>query len=204
MSHLSRDERLLALDGALDATREAHLAACAACRTEVEALRTVLARVRAVDVPEPSPLFWDHLAARVGDAIAREPAPAATRAWWSPRLAWVAIAVLVTAAGTGYVMRPRATAAVPVVAATSVEPAAATAAPTGVPDLSMFDIEASPTDDGWALIAAVADEGGSDEEVLAPQAGQAELSISMLTPEERLTLARELAAELAPGRIREG
>ena len=57
MSHLSRDERLLALDGVLDPQRQAHLAACEACRTEVEGLRAVLARVRAVDVPEPSPLF---------------------------------------------------------------------------------------------------------------------------------------------------
>ena len=107
MSHLSRDERLLALDGALDATRQAHLASCAACRTDVETLGGVLARVRAVDVPEPSPLFWDHLAARVGDAIAREPAPVPDRGWWSPRLAWAAAAVVITAAGAGYLARPQ-------------------------------------------------------------------------------------------------
>ena len=105
MSHLSRDERLLALDGALEATRQTHLASCAACRTDVETLGRVLARVRAVDVPEPSPLFWDHLAARVGDAIAREPAPVPERGWWSPRLAWAAAAVVVTAAGAGYLTR---------------------------------------------------------------------------------------------------
>ena len=107
MSHLSRDERLLALDGALDATRQAHLASCPACRTDVETLGGVLARVRAVDVPEPSPLFWDHLAARVGDAIAREPAPVPDRGWWSPRLAWAAAAVVITAAGAGYLARPQ-------------------------------------------------------------------------------------------------
>ncbi len=109
MSHLSRDERLLALDGALEATRQAHLASCASCRTDVETLGRVLARVRAVDVPEPSPLFWDHLAARVGDAIAREPAPVPDRAWWSPRLAWaaVAVAIVIMAAGAGYLTRSR-------------------------------------------------------------------------------------------------
>ena len=105
MSHLSRDERLLALDGALDGTRQAHLASCPACRTDVETLGGVLARVRAVDVPEPSPLFWDHLAARVGDAIAREPAPVPDRGWWSPRLAWAAAAVVIAAAGAGYLAR---------------------------------------------------------------------------------------------------
>src|SRR5688572_11533457 len=101
MSHLSRDERLLALDGALDAARQAHLGSCASCRTDVETLGGVLARVRAVDVPEPSPLFWDHLAARVGDAIAREPAPVADRGGWSRRLAWAAVAVAIAAAGAG-------------------------------------------------------------------------------------------------------
>ena len=105
MSHLSRDERLLALDGALDGTRQAHLAGCPACRTDVETLGRVLARVRAVDVPEPSPLFWDHLAARVGDAIAREPAPVPDRGWWSPRLAWAAAAVVIVSAGAGYLTR---------------------------------------------------------------------------------------------------
>ena len=39
-----------------------------------------------VDVPEPSPLFWDHLSARVRDAVAAEKRP--RRSFWSwPRLA---------------------------------------------------------------------------------------------------------------------
>lgn len=201
MSHLSRDERLLALDGALDPARESHLAACAACRTEVEALRGVLARVRAVDVPEPSPLFWDHLAARVGDAIAREPAPVAARTWWSPRLAWAAAAVVVTAAGAGYLMRPPMPP--PTTIATSVAPASVEPESSPLPP-DALDVEAPPADDGWALIAAVADDGGHDDELFAPQAGQAEQSISALSPAERTALASELAAELTPGRVREG
>jgi len=192
MSHLSRDERLLALDGAFDAARDRHLAACAACRADVEALRGVLARVRAVDVPEPSPLFWDHLAARVGDAVAREPAPAASRGWWSPRLAWAAAAVVITASTAGYLTRPPAPPSVVAHVAPAVaEPPAA------------VDVEAVPADDGWALIAAVADEADS-EEAFAPVAGQAELAMSALTAEERTALASELSAALATTRIREG
>jgi len=200
MSHLSRDERLLALDGALDAAREAHLAACAACGTEVEALRAVLARVRAVDVPEPSPLFWDHLAARVGDAIAREPAPIAPQRWWSPRLAWAAAAVIVTAAGAGYLARPQ----MPppsTVAAHSEAVVRAPDDPRRPPNVT--DMGASMGDDGWALIAAVADQAAVDD-AFAPQLGQAELSISSLSADERAALAGELTAELAPGRNREG
>jgi len=199
MNHLSRDERLLLLDGMLDAGRQAHVAACAACRTDVEALGRVLARVRAVDVPEPSPLFWDHLAARVGEAIAREPAPVLDRGWWSPRLAWVAAAVVIAAGGAGYLARARPqppdTVAASAIVDATVDPgdeaASASAAESAVPD------------DGWALIAAVADQAVGDE-AFEPQVGQAELSISALSPEERRALAGELAAELRPGRVREG
>ena len=198
MSHLSRDERLLALDGALEGTRQAHLAGCPACRTDVETLGRVLARVRAVDVPEPSPLFWDHLAARVGDAIAREPAPVPARGWWSPRLAWAAAAVVIVSAGAGYLMRSQPQPATAVVAhAPGVTGPGDDASSANVPDASAF------VDDGWALIAAVADQVAADE-AFAPQVGQAELSISALSADERRALAGELAAELAPGRNREG
>jgi len=199
MSHLSRDERLLALEGGLEAARQAHLASCRSCRTDVEALGRVLARVRAVDVPEPSPLFWDHLAARVGDAIAREPAPGADRGWWSPRLAWAALAVVIVAAGAGYLTRSRPPTTV----------VAGSAAVSGDP----IDQRGSPNpgeasaDDGWALIAAVADQVADqvvDDAAFAPQVGQAELSVSALSADERRALAGELAAELAPRRNREG
>jgi hypothetical protein len=199
MSHLSRDERLLALDGGLDAARQAHVADCPACRTDVETLGRVLARVRAVDVPEPSPLFWDHLAARVGDAIAREPAPGPRRGWWAPRLAWAAAALAITAGGAGYLARSRPA------------PTTATAAhgtPAGDParqgrSASLADPASVAADDGWALIAAVAGQA-ADDDAFAPQVGQAELSISALTADERRALAGELAAELSPGRNREG
>jgi hypothetical protein len=199
MSHLSRDERLLALDGALDAARHAHLASCPSCRTDVETLGGVLARVRAVDVPEPSPLFWDHLAARVGDAIAREPSPVPDRGWWSPRLAWAAIAVVITAAGAGYLTQPR-----PQPPVTVVEQASPAVADPGV-DVRPADVDlsVSSADDGWAFIAAVAEQAAADE-AFAPQVGQAELSIPALSADERRALAGELAAELSPRGNREG
>jgi hypothetical protein len=203
MSHLSRDERLLALDGGLEAARQAHLVSCRSCRSDVEALGRVLARVRAVDVPEPSPLFWDHLAARVGEAIAREPAPVPDRGWWSPRLAWAAIAVAIVAAGAGYLTRSQPP---PIVVASSAalsgDPIDERRSPNVAPD-----VEVSAADDGWALIAAVADQVADqavDDAAFAPQVGQAELSVSALSADERRALAGELAAELAPRRNREG
>jgi hypothetical protein len=49
----------------------------------------IIAALREVDVPEPSPLFWDHFSQRVRDAVAIEPAPAPG---WSRRfnIAWAA------------------------------------------------------------------------------------------------------------------
>ena len=206
MSHLSRDERLLAVDDALEAPRAAHLAACAGCRAEVEALRGVVARVRAVDVPEPSPLFWDHLAARVGDAIAREPRPARGRAWWHlPQWGWGLAALAVVAAGSAYLAtRPPAT---PAVAVLRGGPAAgAHAGATSA--LSATSTEAGDErDEGWGLIAAMADETEltpGDATALAPLAGQSELSISQLSRDERAALIAELEAELAPRAGREG
>ena len=206
MSHLSRDERLLAVDDALEAPRAAHLAACEGCRAEVEALRGVVARVRAVDVPEPSPLFWDHLAARVGDAIAREPLPARGAAWWHlPQWGWGLAALAVVAAGSAYLAaRPPATPAVAVLRSGSATGARAGATPT----LSATSTEAGDErDEGWGLIAAMADETEltpGDATALAPLAGQSELSISQLSRDERAALIAELEAELAPRSGREG
>jgi hypothetical protein len=49
----------------------------------------VIAALREVDVPEPSPLFWDHFSQHVRDAVASEPPPAPG---WSRRfnIAWAA------------------------------------------------------------------------------------------------------------------
>ena len=64
-NHLSPDECLSAADGTLDAVRRHHADSCANCRQAVDAARAFLAEVSAADVPEPSPLFWDHFSARV-------------------------------------------------------------------------------------------------------------------------------------------
>ena len=158
-----------------------------------------MARVRAVDVPEPSPLFWDHLAARVGEAIAHEPAPAPAPAWWQvPQWGWAAaLAVIVVAAGAGY-LSSRRPVETPAVVATGgpavVDPALAPAEPP----TDGLDVP----DEGWGLIAAMAEE--SDGAAFAPQAGQSELSIAELSREERAALIDELEAELAPRGGREG
>jgi hypothetical protein len=207
MSHLSRDERLLALDGALDATRQGHLAACAGCRADVEALASVVARVKAVDVPEPSPLFWDHLAARVGDAIAREPAPERPR-WWAPRPAWglAAVALIVTAlAGFWSVRAPAPEAG----AVARTPPGPARPSPDVAPEASaagepgLAGEFALADDAGWRIIEAMADDAGPDA-FAPPVAGGSELTIAGLSADERAALILELEAALAASGRREG
>jgi hypothetical protein len=84
--HLNDDERLAAADGSLERERLAHLDACHTCRERVNEARAFLAEIAASDVPEPSPLFWDHFSERVRDATrdqGRQAPAVAWRAWVS-------------------------------------------------------------------------------------------------------------------------
>ena len=82
MSHLSPDEFVDAAAGALDSTRTAHLEACAACRGQAAEVASALSAVRDVGMPEPSPLYWGHLSARIREAVSRETIVPAWRAVW--------------------------------------------------------------------------------------------------------------------------
>ena len=97
-SCLSPDEFVDLLDGTLAANRRAHLDACATCRATANDVREAMAAADALDVPEPSPLFWPAINARVQSAIAAD-APAA-RGW----RAWLRLDVLVPIAGLALVV----------------------------------------------------------------------------------------------------
>ena len=72
MKHLSPEELLDLADGTRAETSVHHLAQCAACRQQLEGLRATMALAMTADVPEPSPLFWDHLSERVRASVAAE------------------------------------------------------------------------------------------------------------------------------------
>jgi hypothetical protein len=68
-------------EGTLAAARAAHVEACAECRAQADLVGAALRDASADEMPEPSPLFWEHLSARVRDRVAHEtpdPAP-----WWT-------------------------------------------------------------------------------------------------------------------------
>ena len=70
--HLEADELIDLAEGARPESSAPHLAACAQCRAQLADLRAVVASVADVELPEPSPLFWDHFSRRVHDAVAAE------------------------------------------------------------------------------------------------------------------------------------
>jgi len=89
MTHLTDHELADALDRALDPSRQAHLDKCESCRRQLAELEATLNTVSSVEVPEPSPLYWQQLAARVRTAIDAEPTVAAS---WREWLRWPVLA----------------------------------------------------------------------------------------------------------------
>lgn len=80
MRHLTPGELIDALDASSGPSP--HLATCNACRRMLDDLRALAVDVAGVDVPDPSPLFWEHFPERVRQATTEvEMAP--TVPWWS-------------------------------------------------------------------------------------------------------------------------
>ena len=85
--HLTPDEQIDSLEGTLGPVRAAHLDGCRACRDDVARLRETFDAARRVDVPEPSPLFWQHQAARISELVAGESIQR-PRSAWTRRMGW--------------------------------------------------------------------------------------------------------------------
>ena len=96
MTHCLRpDEIIDVLDGLAGRDTVAHVETCAHCQALLAEVRAALAEAAQAGVPEPSPLFWSQVNARVRSAIANQPHTATAQAWWS----WLRIDVLVPLAG---------------------------------------------------------------------------------------------------------
>lgn len=180
-AHLTELEQLAAADGALAADRLAHVASCAACRAAVEDAEMFLGRVAAADVPEPSPLFWDHFAARVRQATHQAaPAPRFVSSWrgWISLAATAATLVL----AVWVVRQPQSTAVVPrsdetpgVAISARTEPAAGSEAVS------------------WETVVATT--AALDDEALF-DFGEADASLDDLTQAERVAFVRLLSEEM--------
>src|SRR5215831_7618473 len=97
--HLSPQQFVDAAENAAPAAVQAHLDACRVCAARVAEMRAVLDDLdSAPEMPEPSPLFWDHFSARVRAAVDAEPAaaPAWWPRWWRQVVAFGAMAAVAT------------------------------------------------------------------------------------------------------------
>ena len=75
MRHLHSDELIDLAEGTRLESSAPHLRSCEACRGQLTELRAMMSAAAQAEVPEPSPLFWEHFSARVRDAVAAEGAP---------------------------------------------------------------------------------------------------------------------------------
>ncbi len=192
MTHLAPKEFVDAADGTLPQTRAAHLDTCDACRELAEGMGALLREVAAVEPPDPSPLFWEHFACRVHDAIAHERIPARTSWTWIGARVFApltAVAALVIAVVSGAVL-PRL-ARTPAVA----PPAVVAAAPA-------IEIEATVDPDNtavWAVLTAAAADMHIDDAHAAGMTAHpaaVDRAVQRLNKEELAELGRLLQTEL--------
>jgi hypothetical protein len=198
MGHLSSDDLVEAAESAPGQERASvHLAACASCRSRVEAIRGTLLLARRVEVPEPSPLFWQYFSDRVHRAVAAEPARretrvAAGRLMWSGSFVAVMAILGVGAAVTFRTAQPidRTLAVVP--AGTAVPADRAAESVSG--ELALLD-----DDPAWTLMGELVSdvewEAAADVGLLTPP-GAAERVLDQMSPEEQRLLEERLRWEL--------
>jgi hypothetical protein len=163
-THLSPAEFVDLTEETLAPDRAAHVESCAACREQAGTLRGILRETLPADVPEPSPLFWEHMAARVRREVAAE--GVAGRGGWmgsgSRRLVPLAAAaaVVIAACSGALLMRAVQTRDVPRVVAAGaplVPPAgpARDGRPETTPDPENAEV--------WAVLTAAASTVAFDE-----------------------------------------
>ena len=195
MRHLHPDEPIDLAEGTRPESSAPHLRSCEACRRQLADARAMMAAAADVEVPEPSPLFWDHLSMRVREAIAAGSA----RHWFAPLDGWQwSRRRLATPLAAG--------AAVAIVIAAIVTVRHGHTPAIGTPPVTVADGAASadtaigaddPSLDLVADLAADVDWDAAAESTVTTQEGIADKAVTQLTEAERRELRRLLQQELA-------
>ena len=198
--HLRDAEFVDFAEGTLAAPRAAHLDTCADCRAQAESVAAALGDVSRVDMPEPSPLFWDHFSARVREQVAH--ATPERAGWWTavdlravmPVFAALAIVVAVFSVA----LLPRMTRSTPVPGELASSHATADAATAAV------DVELPAAVDAknagvWDVLTAAASDMGVDEAHAAgmgARVGAVDHEVTHLSQAELTELGRLLQSQL--------
>src|SRR5262245_4372189 len=93
MRHLNEGELIDLAEGTRGEHELPHLAVCEHCRAQLKDLRVVMSVAADVQVPEPSPLFWEHFSDRVRTAVAGDASVPAVTSWLSWRFVMPALAL---------------------------------------------------------------------------------------------------------------
>ena len=197
--HLNTEALVDIAEGTRAEASAPHLADCAACRAQLSELRAMLMIAKEGDVPEPSPLFWDHLSARVHDAVEQDARlmpwyarlkPSHSFSGWlrdarlKPSRYIVAVAAAVLVVATLSYRTPPAVIEVPV-------------ADAGAPVELLGDI-GTDADASLTVVATLTDDADLDavrEAGLAP-AGSAEHAVTHMSDRELRELQRLLKEEM--------
>ena len=190
--HVNAEELVDIAEGTRPEGSAPHLATCEPCRAQLRDLRAMIAEARAVDVPEPSPLFWAHLSSRVSEAVAADQdTPLNARPFFA-RLRHVHYGWFAAAAMLALLLASRGRTPVQVLAPAALSVAEAAVAPDLLSDVDP-DGDASLT-----LVASLTDDVDLEtarEAGLAPR-GSAEHAVTHLSDNELRELRRLLNAEL--------
>jgi len=192
--HLSADTLVDLAEGTRAETAESHLQQCEACRRQVAELRAMMAAAAGVDMPEPSPLFWEHLSERVRRDVAAEAVPrrlldtrwlGASSAW---RIAATVATVAIVAVLLGRVPRDRGV------------PPPSSASSAGSDDVLAISTPETADDPSLALVVDLASQMDAEavvESGLSDHLGGLDEMLVTLTAGERVELRRLLKDELA-------
>jgi hypothetical protein len=194
MRHCTPDELMDVAEGVRPEASLPHLTACALCRSQWMELRTVLAELREVPVPEPSPTQWVRLSARVREAIASE-VERSQSPWWAKATGWAWLLPIAAAAVlTLAVVLPWRDRSEPAMA-----PSATTMSATlgsVAPAVNAMDIAGDTADDpSFGLmfdLAGVIDLDADPVPVLAMGEGTLDRAVGDLSLDEQHELARLL------------
>jgi len=187
MKHLTPGEFIDAVEDTLAPARRAHLASCGVCSQQAAQLATVLRETREIEIPEPSPLFWDRLSERVQTAIVDAGVPEGRLPRW---LRWP---VLVPLGGLALIILALFT-AVP-----RESPRSDSAAISNADGQSVSPNPAEAADAGWAVISGLVQPLDVDVARAAGIGmfpGAAERAVLQMTGAEQKELLRLLREEI--------
>jgi hypothetical protein len=189
--HLTPEQLLDVADGTRADREFPHLQSCAICARQISELRGAIEAAAEVSIPEPSPLFWNHLSERVRTAVAQE--RRAERPGFLPHGWWRLAAAAAVIAAAVLVIGP----------ALRRVPAPGTTDSSSEPPAELLPADAVPAFDEDPALTLLADlSAGMDWEAaaeagLVPAEGAVDGVVLALSDEERLELHRLLQEALA-------